>query len=93
MIGFFIENDIIIYIYDIADSLSSNTKLLADDTSLFSVVQNTNTTAKELNNDLAKDNRWTYQWKMSFNPDPTKQTQEAIFGRKPEKEYHPSARF
>ena len=53
--------------------------------------QNTNTTAKELNNDLAKDNRWTYQWKMSFNPDPTKQTQtqEAIFGRKPEKGYHP----
>ena len=82
-----------VYVYDIPDNLSSNTKLFADDTSLFSVVQNSNTTAKELNNDLPKDNRWTYQWKMSFNPDPTKQTQEVIFGRKPEKEYHPSTRF
>ena len=25
---------------------------------------------------------WTYQWKMSFNPDRSKQTQEVIFSRK-----------
>ena len=41
-----------ININDLADGLSSNVKLFADDTSLFSVVHNANTTPKELNNDL-----------------------------------------
>ena len=68
--------------------LSTNAKLFADDTSLFSVVYNANTTAKELNNDLVKINRWAYQWKMSFNLDPSKQAQEVIFSRKTKKEYH-----
>ena len=36
----------LIYINDLADGLSSNAKLFADDTSLFSVVHNANTTAK-----------------------------------------------
>ena len=45
----------LIYINDLADGLSSNAKLFADDTSLFSVVHNANTTAKKLNNDLVKD--------------------------------------
>ena len=41
---------------------------------------------KEVNNDLVKINRWAYQWKMSFNPDPIKQAQEIIFSRKTKKE-------
>ena len=41
--------------------------------------------AKELNNDLVKINRWAYQWKMSFNPDPRKQAQKVIFSRKTKK--------
>ena len=36
----------LIYINDLADGLSSIAKLFADDTSLFSVVHNANTTAK-----------------------------------------------
>ena len=55
---------IYIYIYDLADGLSSNKKF--GDTSLFSAVHNAITTAKELNNDLVKINRWAYQWKMNF---------------------------
>ena len=51
----------LIYINDIADGFSSNAKLFADDTSLFSVVHNADTTAKELNNDLVKISRWGYQ--------------------------------
>ena len=78
---------------DLADGLSSNAKLFIDDTSLFSVVHNANTTAKELNNDLVKISRWAYQWKMSFNPDPSKQAQEMIFSRKTKKEYHPPPTF
>ena len=83
----------LIYTNDLADGLSSNAKLFADDTSLFSVVHNANTTAKELNNDLVKISRWAYQWKMSFNPDPSKQAQEVIFSRKTKKEYHPPLAF
>ena len=78
----------LIYVDDLADGLSSNAKLFADDTSLFSVAHNANTTAKELNNGLVKTNRWVYQWKMTFNPDPSKQAQEVIFSRKTKKEYH-----
>ena len=35
-----------------------------------------------LNEDLKKINDWATQWKMSFNPDPTKQAQEVISSRK-----------
>ena len=52
---------ILIYINDLADGFSSNAKLFADDTSLFFVVHNGITTAKELNNDLVKISRWAYQ--------------------------------
>ena len=83
----------LIYINDLADGLSSNAKLFADDTSLFSVGHNANTTAKELNNDLVKIRRWAYQWKMISNPDPSKQAQDAIFSRKTKKEYHPPLTF
>ena len=32
---------------------------------------------------------WAYQWKMSFNPDQTKQVQEIIFSRKKNATAHP----
>ena len=83
----------LIYINDLADGLSSNAKLFADGTSLFSDVHNAKTTAKELNNDLVKISRWAYQWKMSFNPDPSKQAQKVIFSRKTKKEYRPPVAF
>ena len=63
----------LIYINNLADGLSSNLKLLRDDTSLFSVVHNANNRAKELDDNIVKINIWAYQWKMIFNPDPSKQ--------------------
>ena len=72
----------LININDLLDNLTRNAKLFADDTSLFSVVHDVNTSAKNLNDDLKKVNDWVFQWKMSFNPDPRKQTQEIIFSRK-----------
>ena len=65
----------LVYINDLADALSSNAKLFADDTSLFSFVHDVDTSANELNNDLYQINKWAFQWKMSFNPDPSKQAQ------------------
>ena len=48
------------YINNLIDDLP-NAKLFADDTSLFSVVCNVNTSADEVSNDLVKTNKWTYQ--------------------------------
>ena len=39
----------LIYRNDLSDNLTSNAKLFADDTSVFSVVYDVNTSAKELN--------------------------------------------
>ena len=50
--------------------------------SLFSIVHDPNTSANELNKDLQKISEWTYQRKISFNPDQNKQAQEVIFSRK-----------
>ena len=45
----------LIYINDLSDDLVSTVKLFADDTSLFSVVHDSNISANELNNDLQKN--------------------------------------
>ena len=62
--------------------MSSNAKLFADDTYLFSVIHDSNTSTRELNSDLTKINRWAFQWKISFNTDPKKQALKVIFSRK-----------
>ena len=71
-----------IYVNDLPDNLFSNTKLFADDTSLFSTVTDPNVTANQINNDLHNISTWAYQWKMNFNPDTSRQAQKVIFSRK-----------
>ena len=71
-----------IYINDLTEGLSTNAKLFADDTSLFSVIHDIQTSANNLNKDLERISNWATQWKMNFNPDTTKQAQEVIFSRK-----------
>ena len=83
----------LIYINDLTEGLTTNVKLFADDTSLFSVVHDTQTSANDLNKDLKIINNWAFQWKMNFNPDPTKQVHEVIFSRKAKEIYHPSLVF
>ena len=78
----------LIYINDLTDGTTSIAQLFADDTSLFSVVQNKNNSVSQLNNDLSKVSDWAYIWKMSFNPDPSKAAQEPIFLRKYTKKDH-----
>ena len=62
-----------IYINDLPDNLISNPKLFTDDTSLFSVTNDKHSSANKLNQHLNRINNWAFQWKMSFNPDPSKQ--------------------
>ena len=84
----------LIYINDLSDDLSTTAKLFADDTPLFSIVQNVSTSASHLNNDLSKISNRAFQWKMNFNPGPSKQAQAVIFSRKIiQKTCHPSIYF
>ena len=83
----------LIYINDLSNNLSSNCKLFADDTSLFSVVNNIHTSATTLSQDLKAITNWAFQWKMIFNPDLSKQVQEVIFSRKIKKLLHPTLLF
>ena len=84
---------LLIYINDMPNGLNSNVKLFADDTSLFSVVHNITDSGNLLNRYLSKINEWSLQWKMSFNPDPTKQAQEIIFSYKTSQRNHPIIMF
>ena len=68
----------LIYINDLSDGRKSECKLFADDTSLFSVVNDINTSVSDLNEDLEKIINWAFKWKMNFNPDPNKQAQGII---------------
>ena len=49
---------------------------------LFSIVKSPIITAEDLDHDLAIINHWAHQWKMEFNPDPTKQETEVLFSYK-----------
>ena len=78
---------------DLSDDLSSETKFFADDTSLFNVAHDINTSTKKLKNDLKKVSNWAFQLKTNYSPDPRKQTQEIIFSRKLRKVPHPPLVF
>ena len=79
----------LIYINDLEEGIKSQVKFFADDTSLFSIVTDPKVSATELNHDLTLIESWAQQWKMSFNPDPTKQAIQLFFSRKRSYEAHP----
>ena len=81
------------YIGDLVDDISSDAKLFADDTSLFTVVYDEITSANQLNRDLKIISEWAYQWKMQFNPDINKQAVQVIFSQEKNKSIHPSLFF
>ena len=49
---------------------------------LFSIVKNPDLSARVLNHDLMKIQNWAHEWKLEFNPDPTKQATEVLFSCK-----------
>ena len=69
----------LVYINDLEEGIKSSIKFFADDSSLFSIVRDPLISTEELNHDLKLINKWAFQWKMSFNPDPTKPAEEIIF--------------
>ena len=83
----------LIYINDLEKNIKSNIKFFADDTMLFSIVEDPAVSATELNHDLDIICQWAHQWKMEFNPDITKQATEIVFSCKRIKPNHPQLTF
>ena len=83
----------LIYIYTLVDNISSEAKLFADDTSLFTVVYDGDIAANKLNGDLEILSTWAFQWKTQFNPDKNKQAILVIFSKKNDTPVHPSLFF
>ena len=83
----------LIYINDLERNIKSNVKFFADDTMLFSIVKDPHISAIDLNHDLNIISRWAHQWKMEFNPDPSKQATEVLFSHKKSSPIHPNLIF
>ena len=60
---------------------------------LFSIVKDPILTANDLNHDLEIIRKWAHQWKLEFNPDPTKQATEVLFSCKRSSPTHPQIIF
>ena len=83
----------LVYINDLEKNIISNIKFFADDTMLFSIVKDPDLTANDLNHDLDVISKWAHQWKLEFNPDPSKQATEVLFSCKKTPDKHPDIFF
>ena len=81
------------HFFKLIRSHSPEYKLFADDTSLFTVVQEPNTAAEDINHDLELISKWAHDWRMSFNPDPQKQAVELLLSKKRHEIDHPVILF
>ena len=68
----------LVYINDLEKNIKSKVRSFADDTMLYSIVNDPVLTADHLNHDLNVIYQWAHQWKMEFNPDPNKQANEVL---------------
>ena len=62
----------LIYINDIVANLESMPFIFADDTTLIAAANSTYETTNILNRDLAKISNWAHTWKITFNPQKSK---------------------
>ena len=83
----------LIYVNDILNGIESICKIFADDASLFSKVKNATFFETQLNNDLNTTSKWAFQWKMLFNPNPSKEAMEICFSYKRDNENYLSLVF
>jgi hypothetical protein len=83
----------LVYINDLIAGMKSDARIFADDTSLFVIVDDPVTAHEVLSHDLGLVEDWSYQWRMSFNPDPSKPPIEIIFSTKHNPPVHPPLLF
>ena len=60
---------------------------------LLSIVKYPEISANDLNHDLDVIYQWAHQWKLEFNPDPTKQITEVKFSCNTSNPNHPQIMF
>ena len=75
------------------DNINSDAKLFANDTYLFTVTYDEETSEIVLNNNLNLIKQWAFQLKMQFNSDVNKQEVKVIFSCKRNKPVHPPIFF
>ena len=80
----------LIYINYFPNGLQSNPKLFADDRKIFFIFYRAR---YRKNQYLTKISEWAVQWKVNFNPDPSKQAPELLFSRKTSSKPYPSLNF
>ena len=62
----------LLYINDICDDLVNNIRLIAEDSSLYAIVENgTTNVAQSLTGDLDLVDKWSKEWLVDFNPNKT----------------------
>jgi hypothetical protein len=76
----------LIYINDITTNLQSNCFLFADDSSLFQIVSDPQSTSISLNRDLEEIESWSCDWLVTINAE---KTESITFSTKRIKPYHP----
>ena len=80
----------IIFINDIVEEITCNIRLFADDTSLSITVEDPESAARIINEDLNKIHAWATKWLVTFNPTKTK---TVTFSTKRVKVDHPPLKF
>ena len=83
----------LIYINDLEANMKSKINIFCNDTMICSLIHDPVISAYDLNHDLEKINKWAYQWKMAFNPEPNKQAVEVLFSKKINNPDHPPLYF
>ena len=53
----------LVYVNDVDVGLKCNVKLFADDASLFTVVEDSNAAANDMNHDLDLTGQWAHAWR------------------------------
>ena len=79
---------LLVFISELLDNLESNCNIYADDTSLFYKVFDKHVSRATLSKDVQLINNCAFQWKMQFNADRNKQTQELCFSKKTGSQNH-----
>ena len=78
---------------DLPDGINLLCKIFAGDTSLFSKAMARKHFEIKLNKDLKLIRHWLYQWKILFNPDPTKKAKEVCLSHNRENVSPPPLTF
>ena len=77
------------YINELIADLKCNVHFFADDTPLFTAVEEPTAAAEDRNYDLGLMSQWAHDWRMSFNPNQHKQAVKLLLSKKRHEMDHP----